>query len=116
MIEQIQPGPQLDAAVAAVLGGEYLEDIASVFWPDGSYEDWKPSQTWNGAGLVVERLAELGWTTQVTAQDGGERIARCLKWEEENGELELVALTDYFECATAPHAISLAALAALGAG
>jgi len=114
MTEQMQPGPELDAAVAAALGGEYQQDIAWVDWPDGSSEVWVPSQTWNGAWRVVERLSQKGWNWSLSRDCGlcGET--------ETKGDMSyrfVLAAPNLpmagFWAPTAPHAISLAALAAL---
>jgi len=117
MPEQMQPGPELDAAVAAALGWRYVPSDEPggpglLFQDDGSCDWWKPSQTWNGAGLVVERLIELGWLPDILYIPD-EQMWYC---SFEN-HLPCEGHADYFmanrEAPTAPHAISLAALAAL---
>ena len=125
MIEQMQPGPELDAAVAAALGWTrvYVEDENRIWGcPPGldvNGERRVPAYSTHivVAWQVVERLSQKGWNWSLSRDCGlcGET--------ETKGDMSyrfVLAAPNLpmagFWAPTAPHAISLAALAALGAG
>jgi len=126
MDEQMQPGPGLDAAVAAALGfrrerwkngiGEVGESWVHEdgerlpYCPPRLYESvswgWRPSTDWGAAGLVVERLKAKGYDIEIGYDSVDcSWVASFMK-----GEKWGIVTVEI-----APHAICLAALATLEA-
>ena len=74
----------------------------------GEWVHIAPSTSWHGMGLVVERMRELGWhyTIHTVEKVAGVMVeARFSSWE--RGTFDATA-------ETAPHAVALAAIAAVG--
>lgn len=70
-------------------------------------ESWQPSTTWEGMGLVVERMRELGWCWSMMSEENGVSMAFWARGKDLGRHCNIAA--------TAPRAIALAALAAVRA-
>jgi hypothetical protein len=107
----MQPGRELDAMVAEqILGWESRErEPDEVYFVDihGNVRKGSPSQSWEGMRLVVERMRELGWKWDIREQRDGYWFAALMKG---------YSLTSPFgRSPHLPHAVCLAALAAIEA-
>jgi hypothetical protein len=65
--------PEECAVACAEYGREGLRPV--MLWERdgctfGKGEDWSPSTTWEGAGLVVERMLERGWSPCISHSRG----------------------------------------------
>lgn len=123
---QLEPGPELDRAVAEAIGGtlDYANDDhtvlkfpcghrVSMMAPPLEGHGWSPSTDWNDAMWAAERAGFLGSDINTWFQVIGYRgmfvagmqdyYATGWKWQREPSEAP-----------TGPHAICLAILAAKG--
>lgn len=122
MSEQMQPGPELDAAVAERVMGWTL-----CKWGDPcQYGNWETSQgmprhlllfstDWAAAGQVVERLIAEGWDFKLAYYrgGGGAWLASFFRDLTNPKHKRFKSVTK--RAKIAPHAICLAALAAMEA-
>lgn len=124
---QIEAGPELDALVAIEVIGGYVHahagpgtvSPATAPAADGSrvvMDSAFPAQcystTYEGMGLVLERMQALGWYVQI-------KSVRDLQLDEWSWRVDLEpghGWAEVQQCApTLPHAVALAALAAVRA-
>lgn len=104
----MQPGRKLDALVAEVVMGNQIKN--GIEFPKGELSGGvtltRYSTSWEGMRLVVERMREMGFCFQVT-QDSKWDAGFMNKEQEDfwSGDSDI-----------APHAVCLAALAAIEGG
>lgn len=106
---QTQPGADLDAQVARMLGWTAITDLG---WslrgvtPSGGEQDDVPefSTTWDGAGLVVEHMRKLGCNYNLEGDANEHRV----------NFFDRSGLRGKASHASAPACICIAALAATG--
>lgn len=113
----MQPGRELDAKVAEVVMGWAPHFRNTAFYVKAelrlaimaSFEmhvsGWKPSESWEGMRLVLERMRELGWTPYMAIHEE--------RWDEWNVTFVKVNAAFSRTAAEMPHAVCLAALAAI---
>lgn len=110
---QIEAGPELDALVAREVMGwappdparqwapeEWLDTTGSRDWP--SYRAF--SISYEGMGLVLERMQALGYAPSMRMWPTGWEVRFIVEWQIHEAA-----------AATLPHAVALAALAAVRA-
>lgn len=102
-MSDLQPGPELDALISEkVMGYNHVKGG----WASAEF---KPSTTWEGMGLVVEKLMGEYWF-ELNNNQGGRFDASFKKKRSFEGEDHCHA----FNYDTAPHAVCLASLKAVG--
>ena len=106
----LQPGPELDAMIVEKVMGWKIcfTDPTYGFWIGEHYRtfhDFKPSTSIAHAWEVVEKMG------MVTIEDGGESVGKP-EWSV--GFVDTYGDWIHGEGSTAPHAICLAALKAMG--
>jgi len=63
-IDDMKPGPEMDAEVAKLFGWKYQKIVFGeivVRLPDGDFSHPRFSTTWEGMRLVVEEMQRRGW-------------------------------------------------------
>ena len=109
---RVQAGRELDAKVAEVVMGWTYRGLHPIhecpLWATGHGDTFLPkfSTEWDGMRLIVERMRELGWL-----------YAACCGYETHRFQFYRPGCRDTVgigsNCETLPHAVCLAALAAI---
>lgn len=116
---QIESGSELNALIAQDVMGWQPPDSSRAYapsqWLDAKgNRDWPPyrafSSSYEGMGLVLERMQALGWSFSTATAPEFDWWAEFTNWQLHHGGGNFRVRAD-----TLPHAVALAALAAVRA-